>query len=171
MTSLKALKNRIASVKSTKKITEATPLVASENLRRSAGAAKVANLTEYSEAIRTGLTGLLVCAALVSCAPKNAAAPAATEAGVAAPAASGEGAPPADEAPAEEAAPPAGEEDLCKSADYQSLIGTNAAAVTLPAELPHRILGPNDAATMDFRADRLNILTDDAGIVIEVKCG
>lgn len=34
-----------------------------------------------------------------------------------------------------------------------------------------RILRPGDAATMDFRADRLDILLDDGGQVEGLRCG
>jgi hypothetical protein len=59
----------------------------------------------------------------------------------------------------------------CDAAAYQSLIGTNVAAVTLPADLVHRIYKEGDAVTMDYRPDRLNIVTDENGVIIEVKCG
>jgi len=35
----------------------------------------------------------------------------------------------------------------------------------------YRILGPNTPATMDYSPDRLNINTDDNGIVVEQICG
>lgn len=63
------------------------------------------------------------------------------------------------------------DKDLCGAADYQSLVGSNMAAVTLPAELNHRVIGPNDAVTMDYNPERLNIYTDEDGVVTEVKCG
>lgn len=34
-----------------------------------------------------------------------------------------------------------------------------------------RVLGPNDAATMDFRADRLNLITNDRGAITSARCG
>lgn len=34
-----------------------------------------------------------------------------------------------------------------------------------------RVLRPGDAATMDFRPDRLNILVDDDGQVAGLRCG
>lgn len=36
---------------------------------------------------------------------------------------------------------------------------------------PFRVLKPGDAATMDFSAERININTDDAGVVTSVTCG
>lgn len=62
-------------------------------------------------------------------------------------------------------------EDRCGAADYQAFVGSSVAAVSLPAELNHRIIGPNDAVTMDFNPERLNIYTDEDGVVTEVKCG
>ena len=34
-----------------------------------------------------------------------------------------------------------------------------------------RVLRPGDAATMDYRADRLNILLDDGGLIDGLRCG
>lgn len=36
---------------------------------------------------------------------------------------------------------------------------------------PHRILGPDDAATMDFRGERVNFALDDSGMVVRIYCG
>jgi hypothetical protein len=62
-------------------------------------------------------------------------------------------------------------EDLCHAADYQSLVGQNIAAVTLPADLNHRVIKPGDVVTEEFNAERLNIHTDETGVITEVKCG
>jgi hypothetical protein len=116
--------------------------------------------------VRNLLMGLLASGAIVACTPKAADAPA--EAALPVEDAAAEA--PADEAqPA--AAPEANGEDLCKAAEYASLIGANAAAVTLPADLPHRIYKLGDPVTMDYRPDRLNIVTDADGVITEVKCG
>lgn len=118
--------------------------------------------------LRKILLGSLGFSALVACTPKTADAP------VSAPV---EAEAPSPEVTVSEtveaAAPPAIDagNDLCKSADYQSLIGTNAAAVTLPADLVHRIFKEGDPVTADFNAARLNIVTDADGVIIEVKCG
>lgn len=118
--------------------------------------------------LRTILTGMLACAALVACAPKQSAeekpadAPA-VDAGA-----------PAEEPQTDIPVQPPTEEavaDECGAAGYQALIGTNAAAVTLPLELVHRIYQEGDPVTMDYRPDRLNIVTDADGVIIEVKCG
>ena len=60
---------------------------------------------------------------------------------------------------------------ICNAADYQSLIGSNIAAITLPSDLVHRIIGPGDAYTQDYSASRLNLFTDEDGTVIRVTCG
>jgi hypothetical protein len=70
-----------------------------------------------------------------------------------------------------EAQPPVKEDDLCKAAENQSLIGANVASATFPADLFHRIYKEGDAITMDYRPDRLNIITNADGVIIEVKCG
>ena len=57
--------------------------------------------------------------------------------------------------------------------DYpKEWIGKKAdeAAVKKQAKV-YRILGPNSAATMDFNPQRINVLTDDDGVVKEVTCG
>ncbi|MCR6643190.1 MAG: I78 family peptidase inhibitor [Terricaulis sp.] len=68
-----------------------------------------------------------------------------------------------------EGPPPAG--DLCRSANFRHLIGADAGAIDRASLPPRtRIIGPNDAVTMDLREDRLNILTDANGRVTELRC-
>ena len=55
--------------------------------------------------------------------------------------------------------------------DYQGLVGQPLAAVTLPAELDARIIGPDTAVTMDHRPERLNIALSGSGIIERVYCG
>jgi hypothetical protein len=62
-------------------------------------------------------------------------------------------------------------EDACGAGRYQDLVGTNVAAVTLPAELDFRVIGPGEAVTMDFVETRLNLRTDADGTILEVYCG
>jgi hypothetical protein len=60
----------------------------------------------------------------------------------------------------------------CPAEAYQILVGQRASEIdreSLP--VPHRMYGPGDAVTMDYRADRLNIVVGDEGAVTEVKCG
>lgn len=53
---------------------------------------------------------------------------------------------------------------------FQSLVGTNIGAVTLPAGLPHRIITPGMAVTEDYSADRLNLHVDDKGWITKTEC-
>ncbi|WP_201774376.1 I78 family peptidase inhibitor [Jannaschia aquimarina] len=62
-------------------------------------------------------------------------------------------------------------DDPCGAEGYASLVGTNVAAVTLPADLNHRILAPGGIATTDFVPDRLNIETDAEGTITRLYCG
>ncbi len=59
----------------------------------------------------------------------------------------------------------------CGAAGYASLVGRPLAAVTLPAELPQRVIRPGEMVTMEFRADRLTIEVDEAGTITAVRCG
>ena len=76
--------------------------------------------------------------------------------------------------PAADAADPAA---VCNADSLQALVGQQATeTVTAQATADSgatsvRVLGPNDAATMDFREDRLNIHTDDAGVIERIGCG
>ncbi|CTQ49276.1 I78 family peptidase inhibitor [Jannaschia donghaensis] len=65
------------------------------------------------------------------------------------------------------AAPP----DACGAQGYRSLIGTPLAAVTLPADLDMRIVGPGRIGTTDYRPERLNIEVDEAGTITDLSCG
>lgn len=67
--------------------------------------------------------------------------------------------------------PPAAEEDPCGASGYRDLVGQNFAAVTLPADLNARIIGPDTAVTMDFQPERLNIYVGEDGLVDRVSCG
>lgn len=60
----------------------------------------------------------------------------------------------------------------CPAAAYQVLIGQPVGEIhtdSLPS--PSRIYGRGDMVTMDYRPERLNIVTGDDGTVVEVKCG
>lgn len=54
---------------------------------------------------------------------------------------------------------------------YQSLVGSNIGAVTLPSALTHRIISPGMAYTEDYNPDRLNVFVDDKGWIARVTCG
>ena len=66
---------------------------------------------------------------------------------------------------------PATGEDTCGASGYASLVGTNIAAVTLPADLDDRVIGPDTMVTMDFRPTRINFMVDAEGVITEVRCG
>lgn len=59
----------------------------------------------------------------------------------------------------------------CSPVAWSSLVGTPVAAVTLPAGLEHRIYRRGDMVTADYSEDRLNIVTDARGTIVEVSCG
>ena len=111
-----------------------------------------------------GLTGLIV--ALAACGPTV---PPDQKASV-----SGETAAPLEPPPAavspEPASPPA--EDACGAARYAALVGQPIASAGAPepsADVRH--IRPDTQVTMDYRADRLNIDIDAAGVVTGVRCG
>jgi len=64
------------------------------------------------------------------------------------------------------------QERACAAEQYQVLVGQRVAEVhtdSLPP--PHRVYAHGDPVTMDYRPDRLNIVTDARGVVIDVRCG
>ena len=63
-------------------------------------------------------------------------------------------------------------QDTCGMAAFESYIGQPAANIPA-ADLPDRarIVGPDTQVTMDYSEGRLNVLTDEAGTVIGLKCG
>lgn len=74
------------------------------------------------------------------------------------------------QAPAPLTAAEATAQDTCGASQYASLVGSNFAAVTLPAGANIRIIQPNQPVTMDFSAERLNIVTDANGIITSLEC-
>ena len=61
-------------------------------------------------------------------------------------------------------------QDTCGATHYRAMIGTNIAAATFPAGANMRIIQPNTPVTQDFRADRLNVLTDANGVITSLEC-
>jgi hypothetical protein len=61
------------------------------------------------------------------------------------------------------------QEDGCGAAGLQDLIGQAVEDKSFDA--PVRIIPPGSAVTMDHRPDRLNVETDDAGIITRIYCG
>jgi Peptidase inhibitor I78 family len=88
--------------------------------------------------------------------------------------------PPAADTPADEpitpvtAAPTTREEataqDTCGASQYRALVGSNFAAVTLPADSGIRIIQPDTMVTEDFRVGRINIIAGADGIITSVEC-
>ena len=72
-------------------------------------------------------------------------------------------------------APPPGAlvtDTTCGAEDYaEGLFGANIAAVTLPAELNHRVIYPDQVVTQDHRPERLNIHVAEDGTVLRLTCG
>ena len=62
-------------------------------------------------------------------------------------------------------------DDPCGASGYAGLVGANVAAVTLPADLDHRIIGPDTVVTMDFVPERLNIEVTADGLIAGLRCG
>lgn len=61
--------------------------------------------------------------------------------------------------------------DTCGKDGYASLVGASLAATTFPSNLNARIIGPDEAVTLDFQPDRLNIFTDTSGLITRISCG
>jgi hypothetical protein len=61
-------------------------------------------------------------------------------------------------------------QDTCGASGYRAMIGSNVAAITLPAGLNHRIIAPDAVVTQDFSAERVNFLTDANGVITSVEC-
>lgn len=65
----------------------------------------------------------------------------------------------------------------CNADAVQSLVGqASSEAITEQARVDSgaasvRVLSPGDAATMDYREDRLNIMLDADGVIESVRCG
>ena len=74
------------------------------------------------------------------------------------------------------ASPAEGSGGACDASRAQDFVGkagdsvAEAARSTAGAKSV-RVIRPGSAVTMDYRVDRLNLKTDDAGTVIGVNCG
>ena len=62
--------------------------------------------------------------------------------------------------------------DTCGMTDLESFIGQVASEIP-EDELPEsaRIVAPDTQVTEDYRPMRLNVLTDEDGIILSMKCG
>ena len=56
-------------------------------------------------------------------------------------------------------------------ATNENLLGTPASSIDATASGGRRVIGPNDAVTMDYNAARLNLETDGAGRLRRAYCG
>lgn len=59
-------------------------------------------------------------------------------------------------------------QDTCGGAAYRSFVGQQVAAITVPEGV--RVLAPDTPRTLDFRADRVNLIADASGVVTSVEC-
>lgn len=59
----------------------------------------------------------------------------------------------------------------CDFENLKGLTSAEAEAQLKPLDRPIRVLGPNQPATMDYSLGRINLLTDDSGVVQSVNCG
>ncbi|MHC9083706.1 I78 family peptidase inhibitor [Luteimonas sp. RIT-PG2_3] len=79
--------------------------------------------------------------------------------------------------PAEAVPAPDDAAATCNAEAVQALVGQEATAATVEQAVKDsgaaisRVLKPGDAATMDFRQDRLDIATDDKGLIQSLRCG
>jgi len=77
---------------------------------------------------------------------------------------------PAVENPMPQTAAEATAQDTCGASQYAAMVGSNVAAVTLPAELNHRIIAPDTMVTQDFNPERINFITDANGVITSIEC-
>lgn len=63
------------------------------------------------------------------------------------------------------------EADTCNADGYAELLGSNIAAVMLPAGLNMRIVNETDLVTTDFDPERLNIEVVAQGVIHKISCG
>lgn len=59
-------------------------------------------------------------------------------------------------------------QDSCVASQYASMVGTPIAAATFPVGV--RVITPETMVTQDFRADRLNVMTDTTGNIASFAC-
>jgi hypothetical protein len=72
--------------------------------------------------------------------------------------------------PAPQTAAEATAQDTCGGSSYASMVGSNVAAITLPADLNHRIIAPDTMVTQDFNPERINFITDANGVITSIEC-
>ena len=63
-------------------------------------------------------------------------------------------------------------DDACGAAALQHLVGEPAAEHTFGSgDQPVRIIPPGLSVTMDYNPERLNVETDESGIITRIYCG
>jgi len=68
--------------------------------------------------------------------------------------------------------PPEPDETVCGASELQDIVGLKFDVSLLPGGAePVRVIRPDMAVTMDYRAERLNVLLDDEDTITEVRCG
>lgn len=66
----------------------------------------------------------------------------------------------------------ADDENACGAAQLQPLVGQSLDKFDASvAKGPVRVIGPDMAVTMDYRADRLNVLYSDDKKILSISCG
>ncbi|QGZ95454.1 I78 family peptidase inhibitor [Terricaulis silvestris] len=58
--------------------------------------------------------------------------------------------------------------NTCGARSFRDRIGTPVADMQVPASV--RVIAPGTAVTDDFRSNRLNIITDEHGVIIALQC-
>lgn len=63
-------------------------------------------------------------------------------------------------------------EDACGAAALQDLVGQDLAALGNLGDLgPVRVIRPGMAVTMDYAPERLNVMLDEADLILSISCG
>jgi hypothetical protein len=58
--------------------------------------------------------------------------------------------------------------NICGARAYRDKIGTPVSELQVPASA--RVIAPGTAVTDDFRSNRLNIITDENGVITALQC-
>ena len=69
------------------------------------------------------------------------------------------------------AAPDTGNGATCNAGQFTDDLGRPVGELDLPEERQVRVIGPDEAVTMDYMPTRLNIEVDDENRVVRVYCG
>lgn len=61
-------------------------------------------------------------------------------------------------------------QDTCNGRQYAAMVGSNLAAVTLPADAGIRVIQPDSVVTQDFNPQRINFIVDASGVITSIEC-